>query len=228
MTMESQEFPFMDAIQKGVSDGRAAKQAAGSASSLISVLVQLTIALTAMWASPLLRTRLGIVSVLVQGPLAVLTLMIAGAYSLPDGPWRGVVFGWSGLLVGALGLHFVLGVFRLFRPGRRHAHSLGMGEPSAPLRPLWRVLMGDWSRYPLRVAIIGEPLLVSALAGIVFVIDTKLLAEQPASPSPAVYLMLSAAGGIFVQAAATALQNEWALQALSDQEAEQTDRKSVV
>lgn len=183
---------------------------------LILFPIMLFMYATSAWVTPLMRTRIGLVTLVIDAPLGLITLGITASFF--SEPWPESVLGvWLLILGTTLAGHLYIAVRTFFRPGTEHVHRQDMGAPNQALMPLWDLTLRGWGNTPLRIALVGEPLLLVLVAFILWQIEPFVADE----PSGVWILFLLSALGVFLQAASMIVKGLWKQQLLKDQETEQ-------
>lgn len=224
-SLHNQQDPMSYAALKGsVTEGAKIGQAGAKAINgaprfllrLIMFPIMLFMYATGAWATPLMRDRIGLVTLLIDAPLGLLTLVIAASFF--HGSWAPAVLSiWLIALSTVTARHIYVAARNFFRPAKQHVHRQDIGAPNRILQPLWRLTLRGWGSMPLRVALVGEPLLLGLVAVILQQAES-LFADEP---SGVWVLVLLSAIGVFLQAASMIVKGLWEQQLLKDQEAEQ-------
>ena len=195
-------------------------RAAGGAFKLPAVIVVLCLIAATALSALLIRQRMGLAYAGLGWSLLFWSMGFGYPF-VPEGPAQTIVSVWMLGATMAFFVHLAAGLVRFFRPGAEHVHRFSMGEPAWFIQPLWRMTMRSWAENPLRVALIGEPLLLLTIAGAFFLYD-RVIANSPEEVTHLGWLALASAAGIFIQSALVALRNLRQLALISDQEHEQS------
>lgn len=176
-----------------------------------------------LWGTLFLRGSIGIRFLTVSGLIGVLLhQMITIAFI--NSPAAFLLVIWTGLLLIVWLCHLVSRAERtIYNPSAPPIHSRCIGGPLRFTYRLWDPLMRSWSDTPLRVALIGEPLLFVGIA-ILFAVLEPVMGEVRGERALGIWRVPAlTAAAIWIQALTLALSERRQLAILSDQEIEQVN-----
>ncbi|MEQ9617042.1 MAG: hypothetical protein RLN60_03305 [Phycisphaerales bacterium] len=174
-----------------------------------------------IWGTPFIRGSIGLRYLIVSGLIGVLLhQMITIAYINSAASFLLVI--WTGLLLVVWLCHIVSRAERaIYNPMAPPIHSRCMGSPLRFMYRLWHPLLRGWSDLPIRIALVGEPLLFLALA-VIFAILEPIVAVIRDGESLGIWKVpFLTAVAIWIQAVHVYLAEKRYLAMLSDQEIEQ-------
>jgi len=189
---------------------------------LSTVPLTICIVATAAWTTPLMRRRAGLYHIMAYGMIGLVSFLAVADYFAGSIVSFIVLSLWMLTLIGLFIAQLAVVVMRLLRPTpSNYVHRWDVGHARPRLQRFWDLTLRGWSVYPVRVALIGEPALLLALACVVWFFEPASAMDKVPGKSSAAWLLVMSAAGIFLHAAYGQIQKLMTLQKLRDQEFEQ-------